>query len=85
MLSNEPVFVHLRDVDVPVRFPYQVARMRIYLEFVVHGVVEALHCCAVLVLADLPLCGRVIKHMLMAVELGTHMPHKRLQEALCAM
>ena len=46
------------------------------------GVVEALHCCAVLVLADLPRCGRVPQQMPMVVELLPHLSHKRLQGGL---
>ena len=53
MLANEPVFVRLRDVEVPCGFPHQVKILRIYLELVVRGVVEALHCRGVLVLTGL--------------------------------
>ena len=49
---------------VPVEFDYQVERVGIYLELVVRDVVDAVHYCAVLVLEDLPLCGRVFPPLL---------------------
>ena len=40
---------------VPEEFHHQVECLGIYIELVVRGVADVFHCCAVLVLADLPL------------------------------
>ena len=82
ILANEPILVHLRDVEVPGRLSRQAERLQIYLELVVCGVLQALDCGAVLVLADTLLDFLVQQQVLVMGKPGTHHSDKRSQGAL---